>query len=60
MQEVWDADEVLVCSTAKLIDHADTLDGKPVGMKDPDTYHRLQDAYFARIKAECGYEPIKG
>lgn len=35
MDEVFDADEVIVCSTTKVCAHADMIDGRAVGMKDP-------------------------
>ena len=54
MDEVFDADEVIVCSTTKVCAHADTIDGKPVGMKDPELFGRLQKAYFGRIEQEIG------
>ncbi len=57
MQEVWDADEVLVCSTTKLCAQVDTIDGKPVGMKDEALFHKLQDAYFHKVEDECGCWP---
>ena len=43
MDEVWNADEVIVCSTTKVTAAADTLDGKPVGMKDRDLFHKLHN-----------------
>lgn len=56
MDEVWNADELIVCSTSKLMAAADTLDGKPVGMKDRDLFMKIQKAYFAEVKEECGWD----
>ena len=55
LQEVLDADEVMVLSTSKAITRADTMDGKPVGMKDENTFMKLREAYFAWIEADTGY-----
>jgi len=42
LDELWNADEILVTSTTKIITHADKLDGVAVGMKDPETYEKLR------------------
>ncbi|MBQ9047845.1 MAG: aminotransferase class IV [Solobacterium sp.] len=55
MDEVFNADEVIVCSTTKLCIQADQIDGKAVGMKDPETFGRLQKAYFDRVYKETGW-----
>ena len=55
MQEVYDADEVLVLSTSKLMARASEIDGKPAGMKDPETAEKIRDAYFAWVKEETGF-----
>ncbi len=55
LQEVREADEVIVLSTSKLIARADTLDGAPVGMKDADTFFRIRQKYFRRVLDETGY-----
>ena len=54
MDEVFDADEVIVCSTTKVCAHADTIDEKNVGMKDPELFGKIQKAYFDRIEREIG------
>ncbi len=56
MAEVFDADEVIVCSTTKVCAAADKIDGKPVGMKDRETFRKIQQAYFERIRNEIGLE----
>ena len=45
MQELADADEIIVSSSGGLCIQAVELDGKPIGGKDPKTLKTLQDAY---------------
>lgn len=56
MDEVWNADEVIVCSTSKVMAAADTIDSKPVGMKDRELFLKIQQEYFRQIKEECGWD----
>lgn len=56
MDEVFSADEVIVCSTTKVTAAADTIDGKPVGMKDRGLFLKLQKAYFDRVEREIGWK----
>lgn len=58
MDEVFDADEVLVLSTSKLMTRADELDSKPVGMKDPETAEKIFRAYTDWVKEETGYSMV--
>ena len=51
MQELVDADEIIVSSSGGLCIQAVELDGKPIGGKDPKTLKTLQDAY-AKFYAE--------
>ena len=55
MDELRDADEVLVSSTSKFCLAAKTLDGAPIGGKDRETYKRLRaymvDEFYAYIEA---------
>ncbi|MCR4950641.1 MAG: aminotransferase class IV [Solobacterium sp.] len=55
MQEVMDADEIMVLSTSKLMMPADTIDGKPVGMKDRELFDRIRNRYFEKVKEVTGY-----
>ena len=55
MDEVRNADEILVLSTSKLMTRAEELDGVPCGMKDPETAERIRDAYFTWIQEDTGY-----
>ena len=45
MQELADADEIIVSSSGGLCIQTVELDGKPIGGKDPKTLKTLQDAY---------------
>ena len=47
MQELRDADEIIVSSAGSLCLSACELDGAPVGGKDPDTLRKLQDFVVA-------------
>jgi hypothetical protein len=55
MDEVFDADEILVLSTSKLMTRADEIDGKPAGMKDSETAEKIRNEYFRRVQEETGY-----
>lgn len=47
MEQLRNADEIIVSSSGALCIPAYELDGQPVGGKDPTTLKRLQDAYMA-------------
>lgn len=55
LSEVFDADEIIIVSTSKLICAADTVDGKPAGMKDRELFTRISDIYFEWLYKETGY-----
>lgn len=42
LEQLFQADEVIATSSSNLCRHADSIDGRPVGMKDPDTYEKLR------------------
>ncbi len=42
LEDLFDADEIIVTSSSHLCLHADRVDGRAVGMKDPETYGRLR------------------
>ena len=46
LEDLAAADEIIVTSSTKLCMHADQLDGRPAGMKDPDTYEKLRAWVF--------------
>ena len=43
LEELFDADEVIVTSSSNLCLRADQIDGIKVGNKDYDTYERLRE-----------------
>ena len=43
LSELFDADEVIVTSSSNLCLHAEEIDGKRVGGKDPDRYEQLRE-----------------
>ena len=55
MAELWDADEILVTSTSKFCIAAKSLNGKPIGGKDRETYRKLKryliDEFYAYIES---------
>ena len=55
LAEMMDADEIMVLSTSKLMTHADRVDGKEAGMKDPDTFLKIRNAEFDWVEKETGY-----
>lgn len=55
IEEVMNADEVIVCSSTKLAIPADTIDDIAVGMKDQEHLKKLQNAYFKRVEDACGW-----
>lgn len=55
MDEVREADELIVLSSSKLMARACELDGKPVGNDDSMLYTLIKDAYFRRVMEETGY-----
>lgn len=48
LEELFDADEIIVSSTSKLCSAACELDGKPVGGKDTVLLRKLQESYYKR------------
>ena len=54
VDELKNADEVLILSTGSHCVPACALDGQPIGGKDPALLHRLQQAYQEKFTAEMG------
>ena len=52
MVELMNADEVIVTSSSALCMKAESIDGIPVGGKDPTRLKLLQEAYLAKFHAE--------
>ena len=55
LKDVEEADEVVVLSTSKLMTHADTLDGRPVGMKDGKLFEKIRRKYFDWVERDTGF-----
>lgn len=52
VDEMLQADEIIIMSTTALMMRCTKIDGKAVGGKDPETLHRIAAAYRDRILAE--------
>ena len=52
MVELMNADEVIVTSSSALCMKAESIDGIPVGGKDPERLKMLQDAYLEKFQRE--------
>ena len=50
MDELKNADEVIISNSGAFCIRADELDGKPIGGKDPKTLKILQDAYIDKFR----------
>lgn len=49
LDELRNADEILIASTTTVIKAASSLDGKPCGGKNPELLERLQKLYFQKF-----------
>ena len=58
MEELMDADEVIVTSSSNFCLHADVIDGKPVGGKDPETLKKIQEAVLEEYLEYTGRDSI--
>jgi D-alanine transaminase len=58
MEELLDADEVIVTSSSNFCLHADVIDGKSVGGKDPVTLKKIQDAVLEEYLEYTGRDSI--
>ena len=56
LQELFDADEVLVSSTSNFGNSADAIDGKPVGGKAPRLLKTIQDEVMWEFSEATGYK----
>jgi len=52
MAELMDADEVIITSSSTFGAPAESIDGIPVGGKDPQRLKQLQDAYMEKFRRE--------
>ncbi|WP_313577929.1 aminotransferase class IV [Lacrimispora sp.] len=58
MEELMEADEVIVTSSSNFCLHADVIDGKPVGGRDPVTLKKIQDAVLEEYLEYTGRDSI--
>lgn len=56
LEDLFDADEILVTSSGGLCIHAGVIDNKPVGCKDDTRYMRIRSALLNEFYSECGDE----
>ena len=54
VDEIMDADEVILCSTTKNILYVSKIDGTFVGGKDPALAQRLQELFLDEVYAQTG------
>jgi D-alanine transaminase len=54
LEELAEADEVIISSSSALCIAAEELDGQKVGGKDPETLKKLQEAYLAYYETYVG------
>lgn len=57
LDELEQADEIIVTASSHLCICADELDGRPVGGKDRVTLRRLQDVAFQELVDYCDWNP---
>lgn len=58
LEELFDADEVIVSSSSNFCLHAESIDGKPVGGKDPETLKMIQDEVVREYLEYTGKESM--
>jgi D-alanine transaminase len=49
LDDLWNADEILVTASSNVCLHVDRLDGKPVGGKAPELLEKLRSALYSEI-----------
>ncbi len=54
VSELMDADEIILCSTTKNVIFVYNVDGKPVGGKNQELAHRIQDLFLEKVYNETG------
>lgn len=54
LEDLKNADEILMTSSSNLCRHADELDGEPAGMKDPETYERIWNYLLSEFETATG------
>lgn len=58
LDELANADEIIITSSGDLLTYANELDGKPVGCKDPGTIGRLRRAVYQDFMDDTGLEDL--
>jgi D-alanine transaminase len=58
LSELMDADEVIVTSSSNFCLHANQIDGKPVGGKDPETLLQIQNEVTSEYLAYTGKKSL--
>ena len=58
LDEMMDADEVIVTASSHLCTFANEIDGVPVGGRDPETLARLQRATYGELFERCGIDRL--
>lgn len=58
LEELFDADEIIVSSSSNFCLHADAVDGIPAGGKDPATLKRIQDEVVREYLEYTGKESM--
>ncbi len=54
LQQLREADEIIVCSSGALCNRVSKLDGRAVGGRASGLLRKLQDAYVDKFKRETG------
>ena len=60
LEQLAEADEVIVSSSGNLCTFADQLDGKPVGGRDRQSLRKLRDAAYGEFLDQTGFDVVKG
>ena len=58
LEELYDADEVLVTASARMCQHAVEIEGKKVGGKDPETLARIEKEVIAEYLKYTGRKTL--
>ena len=57
LEDLWTADEILLTNSSNLCLHAFEADGRPAGMKAPETYEAIRSALLREFYEETGGLP---
>lgn len=56
VEDLFTADEIIISSAGTLAVPVCEIDGKPVGGRDPELLHKLQETAVADFEKETGYK----